>query len=1644
MPVFIDDSKRLGTGRSRRLVSQAIGHLRAGNEHLAVLTNGRHWRLLFAGLDYEAWCDWDIDLWFEDGELSDQITALRTLLSARVWTPETDGAPPALLQAIRDARKGQAELSEVLGERVREAVEILIRGHGEALTNLATHERNGTVAPAEIYRAGCRVAMRLVVILFAESRELLPRENAIYDGSYGLNGLLGRLERDASQNRPLRDSHSAWPQVLALFRLVREGSHHPELPVTRYGGELFAPGREDEGDGLSRALYVLENASLTASVLPDADVYEMLKLLTRTTVRIRQGRGSVRTMMPVDFTGLSSDYIGILYEGLLDYELKTAPADDPVVFLATGSQPALPLSRLEAMDANALKALFDSVKGDSSDEPSDTSESAASAEQGTYPTSEGAQAQDHMPLPEAADARAEYVAQVDERHAHRQRAERWARDAVEAAGLVRTRSKARPERQMRLYEEVSRKAQGLIARIVLPGEWYLVRWGGTRKGSGTFYTRPGLAIPTVQRTLRPLAYDPPKQSDGSPIADAPAALWTPKLPERILELKVCDPACGSGSFPLAALRFLTDAVYASLQHHGHIKGGADSSLLRLLGVSEGGAETLGQERIPVPPDDDEFEAKTKAVLRRHVVERCIYAVDLDPLAVELCRLSLWIETMDRSLPFGFLDHKIKCGNALIGAWFDEFSHYPAMAWKNREGGDKNHSNGVHFEKNARTKAIKRFTDETLKPDLELALRGQDLLQADVLHHATETHAKAASVLNAMHGLPVHETDERARRYREELLASTAWSSLTQAMDLWTACWFWPPEEVDSAPLPRRFATPSEETRAVSRRIATAMRFFHWELEFPDVFRQGNESTAGFDAILGNPPWDIAKPASHEFFSNIDPLYRSYGKQEALRAQREYFDDESIERDWLDYQARFRAQSNYVSHAGNPFGDPGLNDNSRARFAVARGRANQDLHERWRSIRSRATGFADPDHPYRHQGSADLNLYKLFLERAFALVRPQGRLGLLVPSGLYSDHGTRRLRTLLMDHCRWEWLFGIENRERVFPIDTRQKFNPIIVQKGGHTNAISTAFMRRKLEDWERAEALATPYSVDQVKRLSPASYAILEIQSARDLEILEKVYRNGVPLGKDGPEGWGIRYATEFHMTNDSRLFPPRPEWEARGYRADEYSRWLLGDWRGMDELWDMLGIDPTKPVPAEVELEDWLYSTNAGPERREAHVRLVHGHFLKSGDLAKTHWTLRCAKPPYDRLPVPRVRIPAGIVLSRAADAWIREDRIEDTALPLYEGRMLGPLDGCQKGWVSGKGRTAVWRDIPWHQKQVEPQYLMRQTDYLEAKKAILQHKIAYMRISSSTNSRSTIATCLGMHPAGDSVFFFVVREAAAETGLILSSVFSTFVFDMVVRFRLGGLNMSEFVMVDAVLPKRNPHCAAAVLETAVQLSSNAPATLPPNGIPGAWPKVRMSAITRRTRTEKVATLNAIVACWLDLDSHDLRYALRSCDLARDQIAGDAHPKGFWRIGRNLDPELRETVLTQVAFDDLQQEIRAAGDTAKGLDRFLSLNGGYGWTAPESLRLADYDLGHGERAVEEHPVAQRLGPRFLDWQLAQTQEEAERESQLHTRNLLGADGYHEFMTNGRSTIRSLAPRGSHHQPDSQLRLSAEPEPPQP
>ncbi len=1545
LPVFIDREKRVGMGRGRKATSQVLGWLRAGDEQLALVTNGRQWRLLFAGLDFDAWCEWDIDLWLAEGDLSPQVTALRTLLQPALWTPPEKDTPAPLLQAIQDSRKGQAELSAVLGERVREAVEVLVQSHGEAL-----RQECADVDPARIYRAAVRVVMRLVVLLFAESRELLPRDNALYHDTYGLGGLLEKLEKTAAHGgRRLARSWGAWPRVIALFRLVHQGSHHPSLPVPAYGGELFAPGDAQSPDGLIRALAVFENACFDREALPDSEVHTILEHITRTRIKVRQGRSSTWVPAPVDFSDLSSEYIGILYEGLLDFELKTAPAGDPVIFLAVGNQPALPLSRLEKMDDKALKELLEKMKDTSSDDAGDEEEE--TDETGGEPYKEPDDEASGNEGEVADNDKAE-LEQEDERHSTRTRAETWARRAVEVGRLVKKpRGKLTPGKKLVHEATIARKARQLVTRVVLPGEWYLVRWGGTRKGSGTFYTRPGLAVPTVQRTLRPLAWTAPAGKDGAPEMDAPPLEWAPKKPEEILTLKVVDPACGSGTFPVAALRFLTDALYASLHHHRRIQSQGDRSVVALL-TGKGGSgnpeERLCEELLPCRPDDALFEPRLKAILRRHVVERCIYGVDLDPLAVELCRLALWVETMDRTLPFSFLDHKIKCGNSLVGAWFDQFQHFPAMAFKNREGGDKGHSNGVHFTQNVRTKAIKAFVKETLAPDLA----------SHLIPHAwtgmppLEVHDDAVAVLEKLHEMPVVEAAERARLYRKQLLGSDSWQQLRAAMDIWCACWFWPADRLDCAPLPSRFADPEEETAALSTELAAEKRFFHWELEFPDVFRTEG---AGFDAVLGNPPWETLQPNSKEFFSNIDPLYRSYGKQEALRYQTEYFQTENIERDWLEYTAGFANDSNWMKLAANPFGDPDRAEKPQDRFGLERGRRNQILHATWREARAKNRGYADPRHPFRHRGEGKAYTYKLFLEQAHALLRTGGRIGFIVPSGLYSDHGTGALRELFLEHCSWEWLFGFENREKIFDIDSRFKFNPVIIEKGGETRAIRTAFMRRKLEDWERAKSFVTPYTIERIERFSPRSKVILEIQSTRDLEILEKIYANSVLLGDDGPDGWGIKYAQgDFNMTSDSKLFPPRPKWEEKGYSNRNSLFWESKDGR---------------------------------------------------------------------------------------------------RAFALCQGAMIWQFDLAASAFAGGGGHAVRWDRLDWTDKKIAPQYLLAEETLLERVRSIWEWRIAYRYLGNSTNQRTMIAALVRAAGCGHTVGILLTAELNLQEKLFLVSVINSYVFDWVARQRFGGsggvtaLDPSKIVelplprFTDVLRPVSQltaSLCFASHLTTDAWLSLGVPDSVVPKA---HW------AVTYAERLRLRCIIDATISSLFSLSVDDVERISRACDLSVSDLKSRVitkrlDQKGFWRIDKDKDPELRHTVLTLVAFHDLQQKIDAAGgDRDAGIEAFCTQNDGEGWMLPETLRLADYGLGHDDRAKEHQPVASRLGPRFYDWQLAQTPEESWRECHLHARNLLGEAGYQKLLAdieaekNGKPVSRIVKEPPSDEKSDEQRRL---------
>ncbi len=1493
LAVFLSPVTRLGVGVGRRPVAQVTEYLRRRKLPLGLLTNGREWRLIWAEPDAFAWVEWDADRWLEGDQLSNSLHVFRRILSwESLCTPKT-AELSLLLTAIRATRRGQAKLSSALGENVRRSVELLLRARQPVLPErLEVEDRRA------LYVAGCHFVMRLVVLLFAEHRELLPVDNPIYHQAYGLRGLIDQLQRLSPDQR--RGRRSGWPRLLALFRLLHGGSGHEALLVPAYGSALFAAG-EPEGDGVQRALALLEAPSPKPDDEPDDEaVFQLLLLLARTTTTVQEGAVRRTVAAPVNFTELTSEYIGILYEGLLDYELHRAEAQ-PVLFLGLGDEPALPLDRLEQLDDKALAALVEKAKA------ARVADEDADEEDGGEDEAPAEQTEDVGPVgdvPEDAD------------HATaRDRARRWAERAAVVGGLVRRPRGRRAEEDKAYREELSLAANQLVRSVKLPGELYLVRWGGTRKGHGTFYTRPQLTMPTIRRTLAPLLRD----ADG-----------VSRTPEEILALKVCDPAMGSGSFLVAALRVLTEAVLRSLHEHGLVRRQGD-----ILVVD---CATLPEE------DRQGTEDRLEAVVRRAVVEHCLYGVDIDPLAVELARVALWIETLDRRLPFTFLDHKLRCGDALIGTWMDRFRHYPLLAWE-RQSPDSRW-NGVNHEPDRWAKQLKDRKQAVIAEQVAILAGQQKLAFAET----SDEELQAAIVrvrrrYGELRKIPASHPEERARIWREKIQDDPDMIRVKEAFDTWCALWFWPPDRITLAPGPGTLHQPDAAARGVVKELRDRARYFHWELEFPDVFvAQG----AGFNAVVGNPPWEIQKPNSREFFSDLDPLYRSYGKQDALRKQRELFKARpEIEERWLRYFGGFKDRGNFVRFAAEPFGDAKVV--GRDGGDVSLGRAeNTVLHQRWRRQRQ-YKGLCDPGHPFRHQGSADLNTYKMFLEQGHALLRDRGQLGLVVPSGFYSDQGSRPLRKLLIDEGRVQLLYVFQNERKVFAdVDHRFKQLVVVVEKGGGGGAFPAIFRVGPGDSPEVDElpddiALArgaVQLSSEQVSRYSPRSLALLEVRHQRDLEILDRMYTQGVLLGDRTEGGWGASYAREFDMTNDSALFPARERWEARGFQADALGRWVTSD--GTVALPLLQG--------AMIHELDHAYKGWVQPEA------------------GRPDWAFLVAAQGRDELV--RAREPG-----QSKDAWVR-----------YLPGEKSPL----------------------------PKYLMAERDYRDAQGSVRGLKVVFRDIARSTDERTAIAALAADHPCGN---VLGVLSAPTLRAVSLAMFMSSLTFDWVTRLRSAGTHLNLYLLEELVCPRPGdglsaPALLAARLGMASQRFAPYWLELAESVSLRSHPWRRLWAVTPHERLRLRCMLDAIVAKLYGLDSEDLAWILRGCDHPAQRLSESAFcrtldPKGFWRAERDRPPELRHTVLTQVAFDTLQAlVVERRGDLDAAIVDFCAQNDGDGWMLPETLCLAEHGLGQDERADVAQPVASMVGPRFLDWQLNQSVRESWLECERHARALLGDEEF--------------------------------------
>ncbi len=538
--------------------------LRAGGVPIGVVTDGRWWAIvshreqtmLASGIV-------DAHTWIEEPATRNAVIAL--LSRKRLIGGDLKNR---LTELFGESVAAAEEITEALGVQVRRAVELLVRALSEAGTD-ALPERRG-----EVYEAAVTVMMRVVFLLFAEERNLLP-QGSLFTGGYGISGELDALDARAREetSEALDGTQQTWHRLLATSQAIYRGASFEDLRLPAYGGSLFDPTRFPWLTACS------EHGTLAITVSDRV----MLEVLA--SVQVAAVRGEARR---ISFRDIDVEQIGYIYEGLLGY--SCAEVGEVTVGLGgkPGEEPEIPLAELEALrhrhrgDAALAEAIREWVK-------------------------------EHQPA-----AKPQTKAKLTKGFGEK------VEDAEQALRAVTTDDELR--KRLRPLVGIIRRDLRQRPLVVAPGGLLVVETP-SRATAGAHYTPRSLAEEVVTYALQPLVFDPGPQH--TPDEQA----WRPISSDQILDLKIADIACGSGAFLVAAARYLA---------------------ARLV-------EAWGREGVATGTPHDLF---TRAV--REVVATCIYGADINGMAVEMCKLSLWLVSLDKRLPFSFVDDKILRGNSLLG------------------------------------------------------------------------------------------------------------------------------------------------------------------------------------------------------------------------------------------------------------------------------------------------------------------------------------------------------------------------------------------------------------------------------------------------------------------------------------------------------------------------------------------------------------------------------------------------------------------------------------------------------------------------------------------------------------------------------------------------------------------------------------------------------------------------------------------------------------------------------------------------------------------------------------------------------------------------------------------------------------------
>lgn len=581
--------------------------------------------------------------------------------------------------------------------------------------------------------------------------------------------------------------------------------------------------------------------------------------------------------------------------------------------------------------------------------------------------------------------------------------------------------------------------------------------GNQRKTTGSYYTPDSLVQALLDTALDPVLDKTEAE------ADDPA--------KALLTLSVIDPACGSGHFLLAAARRIAT---------------------RLARIRAEGTPSLADFRHAL----------------RDVARCCIYGTDLNPMAVELTKVALWIETVDPGLPLGFFDAQIRCGNALLGIFDLKVLQegIPDAAYKPLTGDDKDTAK-YYLQANRAAR---------------VGQGGFDFGEGNAALPAMKPLAVDFSGFRDLPEDTVEQIGAKSKRFGD-LRKSQAFLRAKAAADLYVAAFLLPKTGGAPAGASARTVPTTEElwmalnqgkirnAMADAPRVSRSARALHWPLEFPDVMQRG-----GFDVVLGNPPWERIKLQEQEFFAARSPEIAGAPNKAA--------------RDRL-IKALQKAT---------------LGSSDRALFDAFAG-AKREAEATSEFVRVPA----DEGGRYALTGRGDVNTYALFAEHFTRLAGTRGRAGIIVPTGIATDATTAPFFAALVEGKRLASLYDFENRDAIFP-SVHRSYKFCLLSTGQNVAEASFAFFLNNTAQLAESERRFT-LSPETIARINPNTKTAPVFRSRADAELTAKLYARVPVLADDSAPvdsgAWKLTITARiWHMSEDGQFLRGYKELKSNGY----------------------------------------------------------------------------------------------------------------------------------------------------------------------------------------------------------------------------------------------------------------------------------------------------------------------------------------------------------------------------------------------------------------------------------------------------------------------------------------------------------------